>query len=98
MVGREVAGEDADQWGRGHAACSLSSCYTQQPQDKSIPAPGSQAGVRPGHKGQLGGGGKGMPVPSSPEAQDFLGSQLPTMGTCRTLRLRPVDFSFFKQN
>lgn len=36
--------------------------------------PGSQAGARPGDKGQLGGEGKGIPVPSSPEAQDFLGS------------------------
>lgn len=57
--------------------------------------PGSQAGVRPGDKGQLGGEGEGIPVPSSPEAQDLLGSQLPTMGTRRTLRLTPVVFFFF---
>lgn len=58
--------------------------------------PGSQAGARPGDKGQLGGEGKGIPVPSSPEAQDFLGSQFLTLGTRRTLRLRPVNF--FLQN
>ena len=57
--------------------------------------PGSQAGARPGDKGQLGGEGKGIPVPSSPEAQDFLGSQLLTLGTRRTLRLRPINFFFF---
>ena len=63
--------------------------------------PGSQAGARPGDKGQLGVEGKGIPVPSSPEAQDFLGSQLLTLGTRRTLRLRPIIlfyFIFFLQN
>lgn len=58
--------------------------------------PGSQAGARPGDKGQLEGEGKGIPVPSSPEAQDFLGSQFLTLGTRRTLRLRPVNFFFYK--
>ena len=57
--------------------------------------PGSQAGARPGDKGQLGVEGKGIPVPSSPEAQDFLGSQLLTLGTRRTLRLRPIILFYF---
>lgn len=47
-----------------------------------LPPEARQGEVRPGDKGQLGGEGKGHPpVPSSPEAQDFLGSQFLTLGT-----------------
>ena len=94
MVGREVAGEDADQ--RGPPVLFPLIPHNSRRTSPYLP-PGSQAGVRPGHKGQLGGEGKGMPLPSSPEAQDVLGSPLPTMGTCRTLRLRPVDFFFLNK-
>ena len=59
-------------------------------------ASGSQAGVRPGDKGQCRAERKGFSTPSSPEVQDdFLGSQLLTLGTRGTLRLRPVNFFFF---
>lgn len=47
-------------------------------------------GARPGHADQ--GQGRAAPGMQTSQAQaDFPGSWLPTLGTCRTLRIRPVD-------
>ena len=47
-------------------------------------------GARPGHADQ--GQGRAAPGMQTSQAQpDFPGSRLPTLGTCRTLRLGPVD-------